>query len=264
MIESFEAIAVEGADVGGAADRLRGLAEGAEAAAGRLRELRTAADIQDAFIGLLPGQAGPTQAEVGAALLEVGPDTSGAVSELATNVGDAISGSVGDGLTAAMLGEGLDAADLLADLAGDLVQASLENVLQGLSDGIADVFQQLTDSIGSQSGLGGAFGQALAGAVGIGVGLLARELGGTSASASNDLVRTATQSAQATRGVVAGPTSIPVFQVGQQLEAALEGTNGLLEQILAAVRANPIGASASATGPSGAASDLSLTTPSLA
>ena len=110
-------------------------------------------------------------------------------------------------------------------------------------------------------------GSAIVGAIRIGLAVLARELSGGSKRAQNDLVRSSVESAQATRGVVAGPTNIPVFQVGQQLEDAMIETNGILTAILAAVQFNGASAAAGGVGgagaPSGAAADLSLTTPSL-
>ncbi len=184
----------------------------------------------------------------------------------AREIGDLFSNRIGEGIRGAIMGEGFDAMEVLANIGGDLVQKALDDAISAITDTISDVFTNLASSLGAEGGLGGAFGAAFAGAVGVGIGILAAELGGTSAQTRNDLVRSATESAQATRGVVAGPTSIPVFQVGQQLEAALSVTEGILEQILAAIEAQPVaGAAGGETGAAGGSSaDLALTTPSLA
>ena len=181
-------------------------------------------------------------------------------------MGQLFSNRIGEGIRSAIMGEGFDAMEVLANVGGDLVQKALDDAIATITDSITTVFAEIGSKLGGEGGLGGAFGSALIGAVGVGIGILAAELGGTSATARNDLVRSATESAQATRGVVAGPTSIPVFQVGQQLEAALAGTNGILEEILAAIESQPVaGAAGGETGAAGGPSaDLALTTPSLA
>jgi hypothetical protein len=179
-------------------------------------------------------------------------------------IGSTIGDRVGEGIRGAFLGEGIDAMDIMANLGADLVQNALDNAISAISDSIADVFSGLADSLGA--GLGGAIGGAIAGAVGVGIGILAAELGGTSARANNNLVQEATEDAGATRGVVAGPTSIPVFQVGAQLEDAMTTTNGILIDILAALQLAPSEAATTgaASEAAGAGADLSLTTPGLA
>jgi hypothetical protein len=179
-------------------------------------------------------------------------------------LGQTLSTTIGESIRGAFLGEGLDAMDLMANLGADLVQNALDNAISTITESIEGVFTDLASSFGAD--LGGAFGSAIAGAIGVGIGILAAELGGTSARANNNLVQEAAENAQATRGVVAGPTSVPIFQFGSKLEEAMIPTNGLLVDILGALQNGQGGDPASSsvggsTGSSGA--DLSLRTPSL-
>ncbi len=148
----------------------------------------------------------------------------------------------------------------------EAIGTALQDAGDLLAEGLEEAFEDIDfGALGGEFGSG--FGGAIAGAAAFGLSTLARELGGGSANARTDLVRSATQSAQATRGVVAGPTSIPIFQVGQQLEEALIGTEDLLGQILTALQTTPPAAAAAGTGAGvegGASADLSLTTSTLA
>ena len=264
LLDGFKEMASESGPPGAAADRLRAFADAADEAADKLAKLKTLADIEDAFIGITPKNR-PGESEIEDALKKTSKDVTGVLTDLAKDVGDAFAESIGDGIARAMAGEGFDAAQVLADISGSLIEAALEDAVKALSKGIAETFTKVAESLGVEAG--GAFASALAGAIGVGIGILARELAGGSATARNDLVRSAVESTQATRGVVAGPTSIPVFQVGQQLEAALSQTNGILGEILNAILLDTGGGgggtSVSAAG-SSAASDLALSTPSLA
>lgn len=262
LLKDFRKIATDGS-VKGAADELRSFADKARDVAGALRELKTLGQIEDAFIGVTAKNA-PSDEDIKKALTETGDDVTGVLSDLSKDIGDAFADSIGDGIKRAIAGEGFNAAQVLADISGGLVEAALEDAIQSFSDAIAGTFEGIATKLGAEAG--GAFSAALAGAIGVGIGILARELSGTSATARNDLVRSATESAQATRGVVAGPTSIPVFQVGQQLEAALAGTNGILLDILGVLTNQPAAADGAGGGSAeagSAAADLSLTTPSL-
>lgn len=179
--------------------------------------------------------------------------------QLAQEVGGQLSEAIRTGGKSAV-------ADLSAFTETQMNEALGEAIL-GAQDAIADVFSSAFESIdfgslfgGASSGLGAAFGAAL----GVGAAILTKELGGTSSKSRKDLVKTAVESSEATRGVVAGPTSVPVFQVGQQIEEALGGTELRLDRILEAILAQPIGGAAGgAGGPDRFASSLSSTTPSL-
>lgn len=155
----------------------------------------------------------------------------------------------------------------LASFGQDAFAEAFGSAMQDAGTALKDILSEAFSGIDFGSifgGQSGAISQAFSGALGIGASILAKELGGTSATARNDLVRSATQSVQATRGVIAGPTSIPVFQVGQQLEAAMSETESLLERILRAIQAQPTSGAGGTAVAGGAAADLSSTTPSLA
>ncbi len=260
----IELLGKEGATkaAGDFADELVRLAGQADTAAARLRLLDTAAAIEAAFFGTAP------QDEVDAALDEVVIPVfvRTEASDFAEGFGAAVRDSLEGAIVGAFRGEGLDAIEFISDLGGSLLEESLSQAFDGLEESLTGLFDKLGDSFaGGSEGLGGAIGGAIAGAVGIGLSILASELSGGSSNARNDLVRGAVESAQATRGVVAGPTSIPIFQFGQKLEDALIGTESLLAQILSAIQVAPAAVGGGGAGAGGgASSDLSLTTSSLA
>lgn len=168
---------------------------------------------------------------------------------------------------------GQSLAGLFEDDLQEIFEESLGSAIKSVKDVVKDTFGEAFKSIdfsqifgGALSGPGGEFAGNVAGAAfSIGAGLALKELAGTSASARNDLVKGSVDDVQATRGVVAGPTSIPIFQFGQKLEDAMTPTNGILVDILTALQTQPAAAQADGAGGGGSASsDLSLTTPSLA
>lgn len=176
--------------------------------------------------------------------------------ELGRGIGAAVSGAIS--------GEGVDAVQLLADTAGALVTEALQGALKSGFAGIGDIFGG-GGAAGGAGGGGGGFnlGGALTAGLTAGLTILSGALRDTSSDISNNLIRSAAtqSSAAATRGVIAGPTSIPIFQVGQQLEAALNGTNDILEQILAAILVAP--QAGAGGGAQAAAAALETTTPNL-
>jgi len=264
LIAQLRELDRDGGAAEGGAERLRNFADAARGAAERLSQLRTTGDLVDAFAGFVPGTETPTAAQIEDALADPGEDTSEVVDAFALDLAESISDSVGNALLDAFTGEGFDGARLLADIAGNFLQSALDTALASVTETLTDAFSQIGTLLGGSEGLGSVLGSALVGAIGVGLGILAAELSGTSSSARNDLVRGVTESTQAARGVVAGPTSIPVFQVGQQLEAALVETNGILEEILTVLKQTPGSAGGSAGLGSSAAADLELSTPSLA
>lgn len=139
---------------------------------------------------------------------------------------------IGTAVRSSLAGEGIDAAGIFADAAGTLLSEQFNKALESLTSGL-------------EGALGGAFGGNLGGLIGAGLTaattVLAGALKETSSTISNNLIRSAASqsSAAASRGVIAGPTSIPIFQVGAQLEAALGATNAILEDILEAIQAGP-------------------------
>ena len=173
----------------------------------------------------------------------------------------------GSAIRGAINGEGIDAVQLLADTASALLEEAFSSALKGLSSSLEGIFSG-GGAAGAAGGGGGGSGFSLGGlaSAGITAGLsvLSGALRETSTTVSNNLIRSAASqsSAAATRGVIAGPTNIPIFQVGTQLEAALGGTNDILIQIRDAIFISA-GGSVGASGPS-AATILETEPPSLA
>jgi hypothetical protein len=160
---------------------------------------------------------------------------------------------------------------ILADLGAKLVEDSLSSVLDGIIGKLSGA-----EGEGGVGGIGGIvsggkkggfnIGGAITAGVGAGLSVLSGALRDTSNSISNNLIRSAASqsSAAATRGVIAGPTNIPIFQVGAQLEAAMNGTESLLEEILVAIRLGGVGSGGGGGSDSSAALVLETTPPSIA
>lgn len=163
---------------------------------------------------------------------------------------DRLERRLGNAISKAIKGEGFDAAELFADVAGDLVKKSLEGSLEGFGTQLKSLlsgegFAKNEDGSFAFGGGGGLFAGLAAGATAA-LAVLPGALRDTQAEVQNSLVESAADTAQAAeqRGVIAGPSSIPIFQVGQSLEAAFAGTeskldisNDFLAQILEAVQA---------------------------
>lgn len=172
---------------------------------------------------------------------------------------EAFSGVFSDVLS----GEGLNFAETFADLVGTKFQESTEEALldfgASLVDVLEDAFSNVGDLLGGTgigqffSGLGGGaggldLGAAFSAAAGLGSRLVSGALQGTSANVRNDLVQSVVTSSQAVRGVVAGPSSIPIAEVGNAIRDAMGGQlielrrgNTLLASILDAIRSLEIG-----------------------
>lgn len=172
-----------------------------------------------------------------------------------TTLGRGVERGIGQAVRGALSGEGIDAVKIFTNIFSDLLTESLTSALkQGLS--------------GLTGGLGGDGGGGLAAGITAGIAaggfILAGALKDTSSSISNDLIKSAASQSEAaaTRGVIAGPTNIPIFQVGQQLESALEETNDILGNILNAIVAGAT-TTGGATGGDTSATTLELATPSL-
>jgi hypothetical protein len=136
----------------------------------------------------------------------------------------------------AISGEGFDAIEALADFAEDLFSESFKNATEELGKALEQVFLDVSDSLSGaigglfgSEGLGSGFSSALGAAAGIGLGIVARELEGTTADIRNELAQSAVTSTQQVRGVVAGPTSIAVAQIGGAISDAFIETNRILE-----------------------------------
>ena len=167
--------------------------------------------------------------------------------------GERLERRLGNAISKAIKGEGFDAAELFADVAGDLVKKSLEGSLEGFGKQLKSLlsgegFAKNEDGSFAFGGGGGLFAGLAAGATAA-LAVLPGALRDTQAEVQNSLVESAADTAQAAeqRGVIAGPSSIPIFQVGQSLEAAFAGTeskldinNDFLSQILEAIEATGV------------------------
>lgn len=153
-----------------------------------------------------------------------------------------------DALVAAFQGESVDFAEQFIDSFAALLKNSLEDVFEELvavgKQLIDDLTKRLAKSLGTEQGN---IANALGAAVGVGGLLLTSALRDSQNEVTNNFVESAVTNTQATRGVVVGPTEIPIFQVGNALEDALGVTNGILRDILTAILQ---------TGAAGAASTL--------
>ena len=167
--------------------------------------------------------------------------------------GERLEKRLGTALSKAIKGEGFDAAELFADFAGDLVQKALEGSLEGFGKQLSSILSGegfAKNEDGSFAfGSGGGLMAGLAAGATAALAVLPGALRDTQAEVQNSLVESAADTAQAAeqRGVIAGPTSIPIFQVGQSLEAAFSGTetkldinNEFLAQILEAIQATGV------------------------
>ncbi len=181
---------------------------------------------------------------------------------LGEDIGQILGGGMHDVLQSILEGEAVDFGEILSSISADLLHNALSSVIDSLSTQLGDL---LSGAAGSLSGAGGS-GTGTAGfgaALGAGLALVAGALQDNNAKVRNNLARSsAVQDVRATRGVVAGPTSIPIFQVGESLEQALIPTNDLLAQILASLRARSGAAGSSLDAEVGPL--LGATSPSLA
>jgi len=169
--------------------------------------------------------------------------------ELAIDIGQAIGEGVAGGIRQALKdtarGDVPEFADVLGNLSGTFLDTAIDATLAGLDKKLEGIFDQLTGAIGGLFGEGGAgpgLESALAGALGVGLSLAAGALRDTESSVRREAIRSAVTSAQEVRGIVAGPTDIPIFQVGESIEqsfvpvvAQLQTSNVILRAILAAV-----------------------------
>ncbi len=180
------------------------------------------------------------------------------IGKVGEEIGRTLAGAVGDVFSSSLRGEAINFAEVLASTSGKLLQDSLDRVLANVGEGLQALFSRL----GGEGGLGGVFGQGFGAALGLGLGVLAGALQGSASEVTSDFVQSAVTEARDVRGVVAGPTSIPIFQLGDALEEALVETNGILRQQLRALERLAAGAVAGASGVP-AVSELGTTSASL-
>lgn len=160
----------------------------------------------------------------------------------------------------------------------DSLQSSLVNALKNTANLFGDIFDDQIKQLGKSLNdvfsdvLGqdaGQFGSALGGVLGIAGGLVGGFLQDSSARTSSNLVRSAVDATETlTRGVVAGPTNVPIFEVAGAIGDAFVETNSLLSREIALSESTlqtlrNILAAVSAGGGGGAGGLLTTTSPSL-
>lgn len=160
--------------------------------------------------------------------------------ERVRRAGAEVGAEVSRGLLGALRGDAVDIGELVGGASAAAFQSSLEGVFEDIAEGLDSVLQDAFDGVD----LGGIGGR-LAGAIGIGLSILGSVISGSSATTTS-AVSSAVTDARSFRGVVAGPDSIPIFEVGRSVETGIreaqEPVVALLADILAAVRANGPGA----------------------
>jgi hypothetical protein len=130
-------------------------------------------------------------------------------------------------LADAITGGGQDLLKSLNSFFKSLFNSALKPGLDQLQQLLINGFKALFGEAGS------ALASAVMGAIGL-VGMLLTSGGSSSWSSSG--VTSAVTSHEAVRGIIAGDTSIPIAQIGEDLQDALVPTNSILEQIEANTR----------------------------
>ncbi len=137
---------------------------------------------------------------------------------------EAIGQSVFDGIM-----QGAEAMEIVANIGEGLFANFLSQSITDFQNGMVKAFDAI-------AGAGGAvLGQALSAAVGIAGFFLSKQGRGDSSSAFAG-VQSAIDSSQAVRGVVAGPTSVAIAAVGEDLRRAMEPTRELMGQAVVELR----------------------------
>jgi hypothetical protein len=177
------------------------------------------------------------------AIRRVDQDIEDETQELAIDVGEAIGEGVAGGIRQALKdvarGDVPEFADVLGNLSETFLGTAIDTALAGLEDKLEKTFEGLADAVGGLFGQAGneQFRGAFAGALGIGLSLAQGALRDTEADVRHEAIRSAVTSTQEVRGIVAGPTEIPIFQVGKTIEASFVPVVDLLAQGNAILRA---------------------------
>ncbi len=142
--------------------------------------------------------------------------------------------SIGDGLRDAII-NAQKPMEALATVGKNLFANMVDQTVKRLETGLTDAFKAITGAAGEGIGL------AITGILGAAGAILSR-LGSKSSNSFNP-VQSAVTSTQAVRGIVAGPSSVAIADVGDNLSRAmapvvslLQGTNGWLSKIEANTR----------------------------
>lgn len=181
--------------------------------------------------------------------------------KIGEEIGKVLASGISKALNAVLKGEAVNFGEILADTASSLLELALNKVMEKVADKLGDLLDKALEGAGG--GEGGIGGLGLAAGLGIGLGLLAGALQDTTASVGAEMAQSsAVQDVSATRGIVAGPTNIPIFQVGSDLKEALADVEELLERIAVAVEGDASSA-ATASVDQQAGEELSISSPTL-
>lgn len=236
------------------------LARNADAQAS-IEPLQRAVSDQLARLAQLdPQAAGEFANEVGRRVgAAVGPEAQQqALAALATELGRKIEEEAEPSLAKAS-GAGL-ASGIQAALAGDNGLAAFGATLAQVGqESLTKAFTEASDGLGKV--LEGVFGQAFAGLGGALAGILGGVIGAvtrrTESSSSSGSVRSAVDSTERVRGVIAGPSQIAIAQVGESIRDAWTEPTRVLEIIARNTAATARAAAAAATPAARAAADPS-------
>lgn len=142
--------------------------------------------------------------------------------ELSATLTQTIGRSVIDGIM-----QGKSAMETLGDIAGKIFQKTIDNSLASLQKGLTALIQT---AFGKQ--LGGAIAGIAEGLLGIAATIFTILQRKKESSKSFSNVASAVTSTEALRGIVAGPESVAIAAVGDNLKTALEPTNDILRSQL--------------------------------
>jgi hypothetical protein len=154
--------------------------------------------------------------------------------DLAESIGDIVADGLKSGLRAALTGdETFDFAEFFADKLADLVLAAMDETINNIGDKLSELLENITGGAAGEGGFGGAqFGKSL----GLAIGLVGSHfLRNREAEITSGVIESAVTSTQPVRGIVAGPTEIPIFQVANAIEDSFVETNSILRDILEAI-----------------------------
>jgi hypothetical protein len=186
-------------------------------------------------------------------------------------VGQGFASGIRNALKDAARGEVPEFADVLQELSTSALDTAIDSMTKGLDKALEAIFDKLAASSLGAAGEGSQ--GALAGALGVGLALAAGALRDTESSVRRESIRSAVTDTQELRGVVAGPTDVAIFQVGESIEQGfvpvanlLTVTNTILRGILTAVQTEVAGGATTSVKAmvEAAAAELAATTsPSL-
>lgn len=180
-----------------------------------------------------------------------------ATAEVASRIAEPISTVVGGALRSVLQGEAINFGELLGAAAERSLGQAFDDLIGELSTSLAETLRSTFQGIDA-----GSLGTALSAGLGLGSAILSGALRDDEQTTRNNLVRSAVESSTPIRGVVVGPTEIPIFQVGESIEDAFGTTNDILRQILAAIQGTA-GAPSLPSGGIDPTSELGRTTTSL-